>query len=224
MAKSTVVIKVSYDKTAQLAKIKTPEVVTVWHVRRILLALTIPILLVWLLFKSTKTDDVEIAQPELIEPVIIDQTPVAPSISESKTKPPVAEAKPVAAELKPVNNLPKPTAVIFDKRVLRAAVVSEFINDQPAERIKSNLKVSKNQAVELFYFSEVKHLKNKNVAHVWFRNGQPIHKKHWSVKEPIAKLISSYRFSTKDVGQWQVVLEDKKGKYLSETVFFVIAE
>jgi hypothetical protein len=26
------------------------------------------------------------------------------------------------------------------------------------------------------------------------------------------------------VGQWQVVLEDKKGKYLSETVFFVTAE
>ena len=224
MAQSTVVIKVSYDKTAQLAKVKTPEVVTVWHVRRILLALTIPILLVWLLFKSTQTADVEIAQPTLIEPLVTAPVAVVPVISESKPKPPVAEAKPVAAELKPVNNLPKPMAVIFDKQVLRAAVVSEFINDQPAERIKNNLKVSKNQPVELFYFSEVKHLKNKNVAHVWFKNGQPIHKKHWRVKEPIAKLISSYRFSTKDVGQWQVVLEDKNGKYLSETVFFVTAE
>lgn len=224
MAKGTVVIKVSYDKTAQLAKVKTPEVVTVWHVRRILLALTIPILLVWLLFKSIQTDDVEIAQPEVVAPINIDQTLVAPAISESKPKPPITEVKPVVAELKPVNNLPKPTAVIFDKQVLRAAVVSEFNNDQPAERIKTNLKVLKNQLVELFYFSEVKHLKNKNVSHAWFKNGQLIHKKHWSVKQPITKLISSYRFSTKDVGQWQVVLEDKKGKYLSETVFFVAAE
>jgi hypothetical protein len=224
MAQSTVVIRVSYDKTAQLAKVKAPEMVTVWHVRRILLALTIPILLVWLLFKSTKTDDVELVQPEIIEPVITAPVAVEPVISQSKSKPAVIEAKPVVFEIKPVNNQPKPTAVIFDRRVLRAAVVSEFINDQPSERIKANLKVSKNQHLELFYFSEVKHLKNKNVSHAWFKNGQLVHKKHWSVKESIAKLISSYRFSTKDAGQWQVVLEDKNGKQLSETVFFVITE
>ncbi len=224
MAKSTVVIKVSYDKTAQLAKIKAPEVVTVWHVRRILLALTIPILLIWLLFRSTKTDDVAVVLPEPTEPVNTVVASVTPAISESNLKPTVVETKPRETVVKPVNNLPKPTAVIFDRRVLRASVVSEFINDQPAERIKTNLKVSKNLPLELFYFSEVKHLNNQTVSHAWFKNGQLVHKKHWDVKQPLAKLISSYRFSTKDLGQWQVVLDDKKGKHLSETMFFVSAE
>lgn len=222
MAKSTVVIKVSYDKTAQLAKAKPPEMVTVWHVRRILLALTIPILLVWLLFKSTKTDDVEVSQVEST-PVVAAVEPMVANLSnEVKLSQPAL--KPLETVVKPVNNLPKPTAVIFDKRVLRAAVVSEFINDQPAERIKSNLKVSKNQPVELFYFSEVKHLNNKNLSHAWFKNGQLVHKKHWDVKQPIAKLISSYRFSAKDAGEWQVVSQDKKAKHLSETQFFVTTE
>lgn len=222
MAKSTVVIKVSYDKTAQLAKIKAPEVVTVWHVRRILLALTIPIMLVWLLLRSTKTEDVELPQAEA-KPVVAAVEPMIVNVS-NQVKPSQPEPKPLESIVKPVNNQPKPTAVIFDKRVLRAAVVSEFVNEQPADRIKNNLKVSKNQPVELFYFSEVKHLNNKNVSHAWFKNGQLVHKKHWDVKQPLAKLISSYRFSVKDAGQWQVVLEDKKGKHLSETVFFVTAE
>lgn len=222
MAKSTVVIKVSYDKTAQLAKIKAPEVVTVWHVRRILLALTIPIMLVWLLLRSTKIEDVELPQAEA-KPVVAAVEPMIVNVS-NQVKPSQPEPKPLESIVKPVNNQPKPTAVIFDKRVLRAAVVSEFVNEQPADRIKNNLKVSKNQPVELFYFSEVKHLNNKNVSHAWFKNGQLVHKKHWDVKQPLAKLISSYRFSVKDAGQWQVVLEDKKGKHLSETVFFVTAE
>lgn len=222
MAKSTVVIKVSYDKTAQLAKIKAPEVVTVWHVRRILLALTIPIMLVWLLLRSTKTEDVELPAAEA-KPVVAAVEPMIVNVS-NQVKPSQPEPKPLESIVKPVNNQPKPTAVIFDKRVLRAAVVSEFVNEQPADRIKNNLKVSKNQPVELFYFSEVKHLNNKNVSHAWFKNGQLVHKKHWDVKQPLAKLISSYRFSVKDAGQWQVVLEDKKGKHLSETVFFVTAE
>ena len=221
MAKGTVVIKVSYDKTAQLAKVKAPEMVTVWHVRRILLALTIPILLVLLLLKSTKTDDVAVVPLEPNQPVTIVSAPVTPVVSEPK---PPLQAKSSLTEIKPINHLPKPSAVIFDKRVLRAAVVSEFINQQPAERIKSNLKVSKNQHLELFYFSEVKHLNNENVFHAWFKNGQLIHKKHWQVKEPLAKLISSYRFSVKDAGEWQVVLQDKNAKHLSETVFFVTTE
>jgi len=223
MAKSKVVIKVSYDKTAQLAKLKAPEMVTVWHVRRILLALTIMILLVWLLFKPSKTDEVAVLQAEEAKAVITAVEPVVATVNKP-INPSQPVLKPLESVIKSVNNLPKPTAVIFDKRVLRAAVVSEFINEQPAERIKSNLKVSKNQAVELFYFSEAKHLNNKNVSHAWFKNGQAIHKKHWQVKEPLAKLISSYRFSVKDAGEWQVVLQDKKGKYLSETQFFVTTD
>lgn len=223
MAKRTVVIKVSYDKTTQLAKVKVPEMATVWHVRRILLALTIPILLVWLLFKPSKTDDVGALQPKEAKAVVTAVEPVAATVS-NEIKPSQPVLKPLESVVKPVNHLPKPTAVIFDKRVLRAAVVSEFVNDQPAERINTNLKASKNQPLELFYFSEVKHLKNKNLSHAWFKNGQLAHKKYWDVKEPVAKLISSYRFSAKDAGEWQVVLQDKKGKHLSETVFFVAAE
>ena len=221
MAKSTVVINVSYDKTAQLAKVKAPEMVTVWHVRRILLALTIPILLGLLLLKSTKTDDVAVVPPESTEPVKTVSAPVTSAISEPK---PLLEANSSVAEVKAIDHQPKPSVVIFDKRVLSAAVVSEFINQQPVEGIKSNLKVSKNQAVELFYFSEVKHLNNKNVSHAWFKNGQLVHKKHWQVKGSLTKLTSSYRFSVKDVGEWQVVLQDKKGKHLSETLFFVTTE
>lgn len=223
MAKSTVVIKVSYDKTAQLAKLKAPEMVTVWHVRRILLALTIPILLVWLWFKPSKTDDVGALQSEEAKAVITAVEPAVASVN-NPINPSQPVLKPLEAVIKSVNNLPKPTAVIFDKRVLRAAVVSEFINEQPAERIKSNLKVLKNQPIELFYFSEVKHFNNKNVAHAWFKNGQLVHKKHWQVKEPLAKLTSSYRFSVKDAGEWQVMLQDKKGKDLSKTQFFVTTE
>jgi hypothetical protein len=46
-------------------------------------------------------------------------------------------------------------------------------------------------------------------------------KKQFNVKSNNAKLISSHKLTAKDIGQWQVVLIDKKGKLLSEVNYFV---
>jgi hypothetical protein len=57
--------------------------------------------------------------------------------------------------------------------------------------------------------------------HRWYKDGQVMSKKQFNVKSNNAKLISSHKLTAKDIGQWQVVLIDKKGKLLSEVNYFV---
>jgi hypothetical protein len=219
MSENKVVIKINYDKAQAKKSVVTPKMVTVWHTRRILVAVGILLLSCLIILflsmagnnESNKTESSVVDNGENITNTQVSEpgTSIVNPIS-----PPVIDARENAI-------VKRPEAIILDKHVVRALLSSAPNNDEPGERIKSPVKIAENQAQELFYFVQTKNLKNSILFHRWYKDGQVMSKKQFNVKSNNAKLISSHKLTAKDIGQWQVVLIDKKGKLLSEVNYFV---
>jgi hypothetical protein len=219
MSENKVVIKINYDKAQAKKSVVTPKMVTVWHTRRILVAVGILLLSCLIILflsmagnnESNKTESSLVDNGENITNTQVSEpgTSIVNPIS-----PPVIDARENAI-------VKRPEAIILDKHVVRALLSSAPNNDEPGERIKSPVKIAENQTQELFYFVQTKNLKNSILFHRWYKDGQVMSKKQFNVKSNNAKLISSHKLTAKDIGQWQVVLIDKKGKLLSEVNYFV---
>ena len=219
MSENKVVIKINYDKAQAKKSDVTPKMVTVWHTRRILVAVGILLLSCLIILflsmagnnESNKTESSVVDNGENITNTQVSEpgTSIVNPIS-----PPVIDARENAI-------VKRPEAIILDKHVVRALLSSAPNNDEPGERIKSPVKIAENQTQELFYFVQTKNLKNSILFHRWYKDGQVMSKKQFNVKSNNAKLISSHKLTAKDIGQWQVVLIDKKGKLLSEVNYFV---
>ena len=219
MPENKVVIKINYDKDQARKTILAPKMVTVWHTQRIMVAvglLLLPCLIVLFQIMTESADEIK-SESGIInnkESIVTNQT------VETVTAAPIPVSPPsiVAREIQVVN---RPEAIILDKHVVRALLSSAPKNDEPGERIQSPVKITENQKQELFYFVQTKNLKNSILFHRWYKDGQVMNKKQFNVKSNHARLISSHILTAKDVGQWQVVLLDKKGKLLSEVNYFV---
>lgn len=219
MSENKVVIKINYDKAQARKSVVTPKMVTVWHTRRILIAVGVLLLSCLIILflsmagnnESNKTESsvvdngANITNTQVSEPGTSIVNPISL---------PVIDARENAI-------VKRPEAIILDKHVVRALLSSAPNNDEPGERIKSPVNIAENQTQELFYFVQTKNLKNSILFHRWYKDGQVMSKKQFNVKSNNAKLISSHKLTAKDIGQWQVVLIDKKGKLLSEVNYFV---
>jgi hypothetical protein len=64
-------------------------------------------------------------------------------------------------------------------------------------------------------------MRNNVLFHRWYKDGQLVHKKQFTVKSNNEKLISSKNFTANDVGEWRVVLVNNKGNSLSEVNYSV---
>jgi hypothetical protein len=219
MSENKVVIKINYDKAQARKSVVTPKMVTVWHTRRILVAVGLLLLSCLIILflsmagnnESNKTESsvvdngANITNTQVSEPGTSIVNPISPTVIDTRQN----------AIVK------RPEAIILDKHVVRALLSSTPNNDEPGERIKSPVNIAENQTQELFYFVQTKNLKNSILFHRWYKDGQVMSKKQFNVKSNNAKLISSHKLTAKDIGQWQVVLIDKKGKLLSEVNYFV---
>jgi hypothetical protein len=219
MSENKVVIKINYDKAQARKSVVTPKMVTVWHTRRILIAVGVLLLSCLIILflsmagnnESNKTESsvvdkgANITNTQVSEPGTSIVNPISPAVIDTRQN----------AIVK------RPEAIILDKHVVRALLSSAPNNDEPGERIKSPVNIAENQTQELFYFVQTKNLKNSILFHRWYKDGQVMSKKQFNVKSNNAKLISSHKLTAKDIGQWQVVLIDKKGKLLSEVNYFV---
>ena len=219
MSENKVVIKINYDKAQARKSVVTPKMVTVWHTRRILIAVGVLLMSCLIILflsmagnnESNKTgssvvdNGANITNTQVSEPGTSIVNPISPAVIDTRQN----------AIVK------RPEAIILDKHVVRALLSSAPNNDEPGERIKSPVNIAENQTQELFYFVQTKNLKNSILFHRWYKDGQVMSKKQFNVKSNNAKLISSHKLTAKDIGQWQVVLIDKKGKLLSEVNYFV---
>lgn len=231
MADNKVVIKINYDKKHPGITI-APQTVTVWHTRRILIALAALVSLIILLVSWWGNDseysgeDVQPAE-KVQETIKTDLEGVAvPAPLAADKRVPAAENR-VSATPETVNKIdtPKrPAAIIFDGRVIRASLNAKPKDNEPGASIKSPIKVNPNQSIETFYFSEIRSMKGKVLFHRWSRNGQMVLQKQLDLKDKISKVWSSKSMSVKDSGEWQIQLADKKGKVYSEVNFIVYAE
>lgn len=220
MADNRVVIKINYDKDRKRKELIDPKMVTVWHTRRILGAIAILVFLVGLIVLWLSGEETEGNNPPVLE-VVHESVPVV----QEDIKATVSENKAVLD--KPV--IPKnqtkvskrPPAIIFNRKVIRASLNTAPRYGEPGEPIKPLVIIEPDQSKELFYFSEVKRMKDQLMFHRWYKNGELVYKRQFKVKSDRAKLISSKEITGKNSGEWQVLLMDDDEKRFSEVNFSV---
>jgi hypothetical protein len=233
MADNRVVIKINYDKDKYRKALIDPKMVTVWHTRRIITALLLLVLIIcgivfWIFGGSSGAQMEETAgQVKAIASPVPSPSKIevkTPEISNrTDNEPRLSEAQASLANMPAVkpSGIKRPPAIIFDRRVIRASLNTEPRNGEPGEAIRSPVIIENNRAFELFYFSQVKGLKNAALFHKWYRDGNLKDKKQFNVKSNNEKLISSRKLTSRDVGEWQVLLVDKNDKVFSEVNFSI---
>ncbi|PPD35682.1 MAG: hypothetical protein CTY19_01130 [Methylomonas sp.] len=223
MADNRVVIKINYDKDKQRKELIDPKMVTVWHVRRIYSAVAILLLLValFVLWIYPENDDEKTLKPTLIINGNTGDDAAAVHQVASERVVDKSEASQTQIDTKKPLIVKRPAAIIYDRQVVRAALTTEPKKNEPGEAVNLPVSIVQNQILELFYFSQIKNPKSSILFHRWYKNGQLIFKKQFEVKKDHATLISSKKFTSKDIGDWQVLLVDKNGKSLSEINYSV---
>ncbi len=232
MAENKVVIKINYDKD-KVRKPAEPKMVTVWHTRRILVAVAILVLLVGMpIFwfggdsDSDKLEQTETAKKEQSlnnDGAVSQESGVAVS-ADQPLKPAVENVKQSAKNSVAIEKANHPAAIIYTKKVVRASLNSGPKDKEPYQPVKLPIRLSQNQKIELFYFTELKNIKDGVLYHYWSKDGQTVDKKQLSIKDSDGKVLSGRTLSYKDKGEWQIQLVDKKGKVFSEVNFLVNPE
>ena len=223
MADNRVVIKINYDKDKQRKELIDPKIVTIWHTRRIISAVVILLLLVviFALWISSGNDESKIQKST---PVAQDNSETDENVLNQVAAEPIQVKSDVSQseiDTKKAAIVKRPAAIIYDRKVIRAQLTSAPKKNEPGDPVNLPVLIEQNQTVELFYFSQIKKPKSNVLFHRWYKNGQLINKKQFDVKSDHATLISSKKMTSKDVGDWQVVLVDKDGKLLSEINYSV---
>jgi len=231
-----VVIKINIDKKASDVSIKPPSTVTVWHKQRIASVLVLLVLLLVSCIYGLSGWN-EPKQKESGQSVAVSMPPG----EEDKAR--GAKTGAEDASLYQINHHADSTAgvvhdktesagsekkrefaIIFDKGVIRASLNSALKDNEPYALVTSPIKLSKNQTIELFYFTELKAGKHKTFYHYWSKDGRLVYKKKLDVQRKQLKFNSAKILSNKDQGNWQIQLVDKTGKIFSEVNFVVDSE
>lgn len=223
MSENKVVIKINYDQSKIKTLGKQSDEIVIWHTGRIASAIiAIVILLGTLIYAMTNNNTQESQEPAPLK--TIEQPPIA--ISDSQT----ATTRQSAVNLGTTERTPAtiaptqhngPTAYILDKRIIRAALVSEIKDREPGEKLKLPISVSPGQTIEAIYFSEIKNMKGQAVYHVWLKDEVQVAKIKRTLKSTKEPFSSSQAITHSHIGQWSVKLINQKGKLLSESSFQV---
>jgi hypothetical protein len=231
MAKSKVVIKINYDKDKEIKARIQPKMITVWHFRRIAAAVTLLLAIVLIAFSLFSGRDTGIVEnldlpvhTENKAPSDIATKPDASSqaFSNDLAAKDVKEGNKQGERIK--SEAKGPAAIIFDKKVIRASLNTALKDNEPYEQVKQPLGIGINQAVDLFYFNELRDIKDRVLYHNWSKDGKTVYKKKLDIKTSRTKVVSSKTLSNKDKGEWQIQLVDKRGKVFSEVKFYVYSE
>lgn len=236
MADNRVVIKINYDKDKNRKPGVEPKMITVWHTERIVVAAGILLLLISLpiyWFGGEEGD----SDKDQVREIVDKAQPLNNNVQENKSADVSVndsdQVKSAANSLDQSGRFSKdikkegakrPTAIIFSRKVIRASLNSGLKDSEPYHPAELPVKVRQNQGTEVFYFTELRDIQDRNLYHVWAKNGRIVDKKQLSIKDSHAKVLSSRALTLKDKGEWQIQLVDNKGKVFSEFNFVVEPE
>lgn len=71
-------------------------------------------------------------------------------------------------------------------------------------------------AVQIFFFTEIRDMAGEAVMHTWEHNGSVVASMRFHVEEPAARLWSSRLLTPNMQGTWRVVVTDASGAILAE--------
>jgi hypothetical protein len=195
--KKNIVIKVKYPTSLPMSEndVPLPKTITVWNVKRVLIAVTgIALVLFAGFYLSNK--DTENVEPE--KPLAI-----APELS----------AKPAPEPKKEVTS-----------HVLRSVLSYKVVNSEPVDEITLPLKLSKKKSTWIYYFVELKGMKDKTVYHEWLLDGVLISRKKVNISNDTWRTSSRQVFKFTSDNNWTVRLVDETGGIINEKHLNVIYE
>jgi len=109
-------------------------------------------------------------------------------------------------------------------RVTRALLTTGLNNKEPLAGISLPLVVNKNNAAQVYYFTEIINMKGEILFHHWLRNGQSIYKKELNILGNRWRASTSKLISYSKTGKWRVELVNKEDVILNKIEFNVIKE
>ena len=76
-----------------------------------------------------------------------------------------------------------------------------------------------NDTRKIYFYSEVKNLKNKKIIHRWEYNGQVVLSRKFNIKKLRQSIYSSKSLSSDQLGIWRVVISTAEGWPLKSVIF-----
>jgi hypothetical protein len=233
MAESKVVIKINYDRDSQSYKAPAvPQSLTVWRVDRILLAVTVLVLLMavftLLLFKVFKANDV--VEKSVIPQALNDINNPNLNADQNKVENKFATVGQIdihqeAKKIEPsIQKMRSTSGIIFNKKVIRASLNTIIKDNEPYGQVNGPIKLVKNETIQLFYFNQLREIRDKVLFHIWLKDGKVFLKKSLPIKNSFTIVSSEKIMTEKDIGNWQIQLQDANGKVYSELSFIIYTE
>jgi Protein of unknown function (DUF2914) len=202
--KKNIVIKVKYPSPGNVPvhTSSQPSVVTVWNFQRIGLVLGGLLLALMALFHFMGSDDQKPSS---------DNTQLA-----LPTPQPQPEQK-AQADM-PVKAVEQPK---FDsnKAVTRAQLTSDIKKNEPVDKLKLPLKISKKETLWIYYFVELKAMKGKTVFHEWWLNGNLVSRKKVNISDDPWRTASKQLITYTNNNDWIVRVVDESRNKLAEISF-----
>ncbi|MCK5121765.1 MAG: DUF2914 domain-containing protein [Methylococcales bacterium] len=217
------VIKINHPEADDRLKIKKrPEMVTVWHVKRIVIAVLLLLALILFPFYFFSGEAVE-DELEIKDTQVEPQKIVEAIIKENRA---VRDIKSVDVNV--ITNqesdvLEKEPAIdkLVDKRIARALLTTKLNNKEPVDKITPPVIVNKSQATGIYYFTEIINMKGHALYHQWLWNDNIIFKRKINILGDRWRAATGKLITYAKQGVWRVRLVDKQGVILNEIVFKV---
>lgn len=202
-----------------------PSEIVIWNVRRIVLAVIIAILFIVIpyFYLSNGLEDKVDKKNEQASSEVIEKES---SLIEKKDQP-ISERnhriKEVIPELtKEEAPVDRRFKTINHYKITRGLLTNAIVNKEPVKELVSPFNIGEKKSIHLYYFTELKDLKDESFFHQWIKDGVLVG------KIPINPQGNRWRVSTNrvltytDAGHWIVQLIDKNGLIYNEIKFEVM--
>ncbi len=236
-SQNTVRVKVKYQGLKQPNNKPTEtQMVTQWHVGRIIAVIVILLLLIGLTIYffnrdsshsvNTSTVNAKPVKNILAEKIIKEVEDISkPShsvvtkiITESNIVKPYVDV--INKKVEPV--LHKEAKVLANKIVTRALLAKGIYRKEPVGNIEFPLVLNKTEAKSVFYFTEIIDMKGKYLYHQWLRGNQLVYKRKINILGNRWRASTSKLIPYSKAGDWTVRLVNKQGVILNEIKFKAI--
>lgn len=120
---------------------------------------------------------------------------------------------------------PKPppaASVSTAKGVVRARLSRGILEKEPFGEVVSPVRAKADEAITLYFFTELEGMRGQRVSHQWLREGKLVFEKSLILKANNMRFHTSKLLTRHMLGHWQVQLTDARGKILHSESFELI--
>ena len=227
--KKPVVIRVNLAKNNITTSARSSHrMVTDWHFGRLALVIGLLLVLVFVVYGVFMKPDpnLEIAnKAEKDEPIVIRQAIKPVSRLQNNTRPELTNE----TKQNHIKVLAKQKRVSIANEelsagVTRARLAQGVANREPFGQIDLPVKVNKEFAVGIFYFTELNGMKGQTVWHRWTRKGKVVFEKKKVILGNRWRTYTSKLLTAYSTGSWVVELTNQDGYPLHRIEFEVVME